>query len=177
MPGSRIIASAGPEAWRRWAKSLDAARASGDDQRMTIRIQCLCIDTADPGTIAAFWESALGWRRTLDEADEVCLEPPEGSPENGIAPDLLFLRVPENKVVKNRLHLDLRPADQSAEVARLEDLGASRVDVGQGDVSWVVMADPDGNEFCVLRSLTAGELPPGHDALGRRIAAGQLSAT
>jgi len=71
-----------------------------------------------------------------------------------VAPDLLFLRVPEEKAVKNRLHLDLRPADQAAEVARLEGLGARRVDVGQGTrVSWVVLADPDGNEFCVLRVL------------------------
>jgi Glyoxalase-like domain len=76
------------------------------------------------------------------------------------------------KTVKNRLHLDLRPADQPAEVARLEALGARRVSIGQGDVSWVVMADPEGNEFDVLPPLTADELPPGHDALGRRIAAG-----
>jgi hypothetical protein len=78
----------------------------------------------------------------------------------------------EGKTVKNRLHLDLRPADQSAEVARLEALGARQVSIGQGDVSWVVMADPDGNEFDVLQPLTPDELPPGHDALGRRIAAG-----
>ena len=82
------------------------------------------------------------------------LEPPEGTPEDGVAPDLLFLRVPEEKKVKNRLHIDLRPADQAAEVARLEGLGARRADVGQGtDVRWVVLADPDGNEFCVLRAL------------------------
>ena len=91
---------------------------------MEIRIQCLCIDTADPARIACFWESALGWRRTWEEEDQVCLEPPEGSPENGIAPDLVFLKVPAGKTVKNRLHLDLRPADQGAEVARLEALGA-----------------------------------------------------
>lgn len=76
------------------------------------------------------------------------------------------------KAVKNRLHLDLRPADQSAEVARLMALGARQVSVGQGDVSWVVMADPDGNEFDVLKPLTPDQLPPGHDALGRPIAAG-----
>ena len=71
-----------------------------------------------------------------------------------MAPDLLFLRVPEGKTVKNRLHLDLRPDDQAAEVARLEALGAARTSVGQGsEVSWVVMADPDGNEFDVLRPL------------------------
>jgi catechol 2,3-dioxygenase-like lactoylglutathione lyase family enzyme len=121
---------------------------------MQLRIQCLCVDTADPARLAAFWQAALGWRRTFDQGDEVVLEPPEGSPEDGVAPDLLFLRVPEGKAGKNRLHLDLRPGDQAAEVARLEGLGASRADVGQGpDVSWVVMADPDGNEFCVLEPL------------------------
>jgi catechol 2,3-dioxygenase-like lactoylglutathione lyase family enzyme len=120
---------------------------------MDIRIQCLCIDSAHPSKSADFWEAALGWRRTHDTDDEVVLEPPAGSPEDGIVPDLLFLKVPDSKTVKNRLHLDLRPLDQAAEVARLEALGARRVDVGQGDVSWVVMADPDGNEFDVLRPL------------------------
>jgi catechol 2,3-dioxygenase-like lactoylglutathione lyase family enzyme len=120
---------------------------------MDIRIQCLCVDSANPSKSADFWEAALGWRRTHDTEDAVVLEPPAGSPEDGVAPDLLFLRVPEPKAVKNRLHLDLRPLDQAAEVARLEALGARRVDVGQGDVSWVVMADPDGNEFDVLRAL------------------------
>ena len=139
---------------------------------MGIRIQCLCIDAADPARIAGCWESALGWRRTWQEEDQVCLEPPAGSPEDGIVPDLVFLKVPEGKTVKNRLHLDLRPADQPAEVARLEALGARQVSIGQGDVSWVVMADPDGNEFDVLQPLTPDELPPGHDILGRRIAAG-----
>jgi Glyoxalase-like domain len=129
---------------------------------MDLRIQCLCFDTTDPGGLAGFWESALGWRRTHEDDDEVVLEPPKGSPEDGVAPDLLFLRVPEAKAVKNRLHLDLRPKDQAAEVARLEGLGARRTDVGQGaGVSWVVMADPDGNEFCVLRPLTLEELTEG----------------
>jgi hypothetical protein len=126
---------------------------------MNIRIQCLCVDAAEPKKIASFWEAALGWRRTFDDDDQVCIEPPEGSPEDGVAPDILFLRVPEAKAVKNRLHLDLRPADQAAEVARLEALGARRVDVGQGpDVSWVVLADPDGNEFDVLRALPQDEI-------------------
>ena len=124
---------------------------------MGIRIQCLCIDTADPAKIASFWQAALGWRRTHEEDGEVVLEPPAGSPEDGVAPDLLFLKVPEDKVVKNRLHLDLRPDDQAAEVARLEALGARRIDIGQGEVSWVVMADPDGNEFDVLRPLRASD--------------------
>ena len=118
---------------------------------MDIRIQCLYIDTGDPAKIASFWESALGLRRTFEEEGKVVLEPPEGSREHGVVPDLLFLKVPEGKAVKNRLHLDLRPGYQPAGVARLEALGARRVDVGQGEVSWVVMADPDGNEFDVLR--------------------------
>ncbi|MGA2825007.1 MAG: VOC family protein [Streptosporangiaceae bacterium] len=122
---------------------------------MDMRIQCLCIDSAEPARIAAFWQSALGWRRTFEKEDEVVLEPPAGTPEDGIVPDLLFLKVPEGKAVKNRLHLDLRPRDQAAEVARLEALGARRIDIGQGAVSWVVMADPDGNEFDVLQPLTA----------------------
>src|SRR5260221_2425519 len=109
---------------------------------MDIRVQSLCFDTPDPGHVATFWEHALGWRRTQDSPDEVVLEPPEGSREDGVVPDLLFLRVPEAKTVKNRLHLDLRPVDQAAEVARLEALGARRASVGQrDDVTWVVMQD------------------------------------
>ena len=126
---------------------------------MTIRIQCLNIDCADPPALANFWAQALGWRRTFEEPDEVVLEPPAGSPEDGLSPDLLFAKVPETKTVKNRLHLDLRPDDQAAEVERLTALGARPVSVGQDDdVSWVVLADPEGNEFCVLRALTADEL-------------------
>ena len=122
---------------------------------MGIRWQCICVDSTDPRRIAPFWQQALGWRITHDTPDEVVLEPAEGSKEDGVSPDILFLRVPEAKSVKNRLHIDLRPDDQPAEVARLESLGARRVDIGQaGDVSWVVLADPDGNEFCVLRALT-----------------------
>jgi catechol 2,3-dioxygenase-like lactoylglutathione lyase family enzyme len=126
---------------------------------MSLRVQCLCVDTQDPDHLARFWADVLGWRRTYEEPDEVVLEPPAGSPEDGVAPDLLFLRVPEDKAGKNRLHLDLRPEDQEAEVSRLEALGARRVSVGQGeDVTWVVLADPDGNEFCVLRALRPDEL-------------------
>jgi hypothetical protein len=65
-------------------------------------------------------------------------------------PGLLFVRVTEAKTVKNRLHVDFRPDDQDVEVDRLLALGATRVDIGQGETSWVVLADPEGNEFCVL---------------------------
>jgi predicted enzyme related to lactoylglutathione lyase len=123
---------------------------------MSLRWQCVCVDTTDPGRLAAFWVEALGWSRTHDDPHEVVLEPPAESNADGMMPDLLFLRVPEAKQVKNRLHLDLRPDDQAAEVARLESLGARRISVGQRDVSWIVMADPDGNEFCVLPARPAG---------------------
>lgn len=129
---------------------------------MGLRIQCVLIDSTDPIKLAAFWEAALGWRLTIDKDGDAVLEPPEDSPEYGIAADLLIERVPEEKTAKNRLHLDLRPDDQAAEVQRLESLGARRIDIGQPpDVSWVVMADPDGNEFCVLRALPPGESTTG----------------
>jgi hypothetical protein len=73
-------------------------------------------------------------------------------------PDLLFLRVPKPQAGKNRLHLDLRPDDQAAEVERVKSLGARPVEIGQqGDESWVVLADPEGNEFCILRQLQPGD--------------------
>ena len=126
---------------------------------MTLRIQNLSIDSRDPSRLAAFWAEVLGWRVTFEEPEEVVLEPPAGSPEENVVPDVLFLLVPEERVVKNRLHLDLRPSDQAAEVERLTGLGATHVDVGQSsDVTWVVLADPEGNEFCVLRALTDEEL-------------------
>jgi predicted enzyme related to lactoylglutathione lyase len=130
---------------------------------MTLRWQCVVVDCADPEPVATFWAAALGWRRTHVSADggEIVLEPAEGSPEDGISPDLLFIRVPDPTPGKNRLHLDLRPTDQAAEVARLESLGGTRAEVGQGerpDASWVVMQDVEGNELCVLRAFTEAEL-------------------
>ncbi len=115
---------------------------------MTIRWQCICVDTTDPARVAGFWQEALGWRRTHDSPDEVVLEPPAGSPEDGVAPDILFLRVPEQKTVKNRLHLDIN-VDDPGEVGALVRLGAAVVAEHPG---WVVLADPEGNEFCILRN-------------------------
>jgi predicted enzyme related to lactoylglutathione lyase len=121
-----------------------------------MRIQCLIIDCHDPSVVAGFWEAALGWRRTHDTPEQIVLEPPEGSPEDGVAPDLLFLRVPDPTPGKNRLHLDLRPQDQAEEVRRLTTLGAEPASIGQPeDAPWVVLADPEGNEFCVLPPLPA----------------------
>ncbi len=120
-----------------------------------LRIQCITIDCENPRTLADFWAAALDWKITFEDENEVALELLDGSPEVGRIPDLLFIKNPDLKSVKNRLHLDLRPLDQEAEVSRLESLGAKRIEIGQSDdsdTSWVVMADPEGNEFCVLRA-------------------------
>ena len=118
---------------------------------MDIRIQCVVIDAHDCERLARFWSRALGWRITYRSETEWAIEPPEGSPEVDVAPDVMFVQVPDRKTVKNRLHFDLRPGDQQAEVDRLIELGARCTDIGQpNDASWVVMADPEGNEFCVL---------------------------
>lgn len=125
---------------------------------MSIRIETLAVDARDPAAQAAWWAEALGWRITEQEDDEVVVAPDDRSGHR--VSELLFLRVPEGKEVKNRLHLDLRPDDQDTEVVRFEGLGARRVDVGQSDdVTWVVLADPEGNEFCILRAATPDASP------------------
>ena len=118
---------------------------------MEIRIQCVVVDSHDCERLATFWSQALGWRITFRSDEEWAIEPPEGDPAVDVAPDILFVKVPDEKITKNRLHFDLRPLDQAAQVERLVGLGARHADIGQGDdVSWVVLADPEGNEFCVL---------------------------
>jgi hypothetical protein len=125
---------------------------------MSIRLQNISFDCLDANRLAEFWAAALGWRITSVDPEEVVIEPPVGSRDEGIAPDIIFLPVTEDRVAKNRVHLDLRPSDQVAEVQRLEGLGATRVDIGQpSDCTWVVLADPEGNEFCVLRPYTDEE--------------------
>ena len=123
---------------------------------MPLTIDWLAFDAADPKSLARFWLEALDdyvLSYEDDEGDEVAI-----SPTGRDAWNILFLKVPDKKAVKNRLHLDLRPKDQEAEVERLLALGAKKVDVGQSDdVTWVVMADPEDNEFCVLRALTPEE--------------------
>src|SRR5438552_2658310 len=111
---------------------------------MGLLAEWLDIDCADPAALARFWAEALDYTTEPgDSSDEAAIIPKDGQ---GV--QILFLRVPEGKAVKNRLHLDLRPDDQDAEVARLLGLGAKQVDIGQGSQSWVVLADPEGNEFC-----------------------------
>jgi Glyoxalase-like domain len=112
---------------------------------MALEWEQVIIDSADPEALGRWWVDALGWVIVNDAPDEFEIRP---APDR--IPGLLFASVPEPKTLKNRLHLDLRPDDQTAEVERLLGLGATRADVGQGDQSWVVLADPEGNEFCVL---------------------------
>lgn len=103
------------------------------------------VDATDPARLARWWSEVLGFRIAYEAPDEVGIEGSGG-------PALVFVAVPDQKSAKNRLHIDLNPDDQAAEVERLVNMGARHVDVGQGQVSWTVLADPEGNEFCVLRA-------------------------
>jgi predicted enzyme related to lactoylglutathione lyase len=104
------------------------------------------VDAGHPALMARFWAAVLDYQIVFEQPDEVVI-----AKDRDTYPGIIFVPVPEPKSVKNRLHIDLNPDDQDAEVARLLALGAKRVDVGQSDeVTWVVMADPEGNEFCVL---------------------------
>ncbi|MEV7470027.1 VOC family protein [Streptomyces kronopolitis] len=116
--------------------------------RDTGPMAAVVVDCTDPRAMARFWGEAMDW--TLHEAtdDRAVLRS-----ARRVGPYLEFLRTPDAKTVKNRTHLDLRPYpgdEQAAEVSRLRALGATEVDLGQGDVPWTVLADPEGNEFCVL---------------------------
>ncbi|BBX68881.1 VOC family protein [Mycolicibacterium psychrotolerans] len=112
---------------------------------MGLRFSDVCIDAHDTHALASWWSRVLGWPAEDTDDGDVALRAPAAA-----GPDWLFLAVPEEKVVKNRIHFDFTPEDQDAEVARVLELGARRVDIGQGDESWVVLADPEGNEFCIL---------------------------
>lgn len=103
------------------------------------------VDARDPVALGRWWNEALGWVVVNDDPADFEIRP---GPD--VLPGMIFEPVPDHKAAKNRLHLDFRPDDQEAEVERLIALGATRVDIGQGDVPWVVLADPEGNEFCVL---------------------------
>lgn len=110
----------------------------------------ITFDCADPPALARFWGQVTGL--------PVIEEPQPGYPESAVGdsrPRLYFVKVPEEKIVKNRVHLDIMPADrtQGEEIARLTGLGATIVSDRRPDIGWVIMADPEGNEFCVEMSL------------------------
>ncbi len=120
---------------------------------MPTRLVHLVIDAAEPARLARFWAAALGWEIAAEEPGEVDVCPRGYSYPDPVALPLVIVAVPEAKSGKNRVHLDLAtesPEHQAAEVNRLRGLGAVPADIGQGKVPWVVLADPEGNEFCVL---------------------------
>ena len=130
---------------------------------MSLRWYSVVVDCHDVAAQAHWWADVLDWHTIFEADDEVAIVPRHVTEESlrttpweQVGPGLVFVPVPEDKNVKNRLHIDLAPQlddDQGAMVKSLIAVGASRVDVGQGDeVSWVVLADPEGNEFCVLSS-------------------------
>jgi predicted enzyme related to lactoylglutathione lyase len=131
---------------------------------MPTRLVHLVMDANDVPALAGFWAAALGWE--IDDAsdEEIDVSPAGFSYPGPDAVPLVLVPVPERKAGKNRVHLDLAsqsPAHQAELVSRVRDLGAQPVDLGQGDVPWVVLADPEGNEFCVLepREVYAGTGP------------------
>jgi predicted enzyme related to lactoylglutathione lyase len=116
---------------------------------VTAALHHIVIDTHDLPGLARFWAAVLDWKILSEREREVVVGPHENAPVG-----LCFMPVTDRKTVKNRLHLDLTPgpAGRDAEVERIVALGARRVDIGQtGDESWTVLADPEGNEFCVIR--------------------------
>lgn len=107
----------------------------------------LVLDCRDPSSLAPFWARALGYIE-LGKVDNYVLLAPNGQP----GPNLLLQQVPEVKSAKNRMHLDIHTADIEGEAVRLEQLGARRVEaepLSEHGSNWVLMADPEGNEFCV----------------------------
>ncbi len=136
---------------------------------MVSRFSEIVVDCEQPRRLAEFWCAVLGYRVLDEEEGAIEIGPPDVSTEDDWAewqarlrreptpPTIVFVVVPEGKTVKNRLHIDVSPVEtsQPEEVERLIALGATKADIGQGDVSWTVLRDPEGNEFCVLRSLAS----------------------
>jgi predicted enzyme related to lactoylglutathione lyase len=122
---------------------------------MPTRLVNVIVDAADPPAVARFWSAALDWPVTYEEDGEVVVAPPDDDPaQAGQLPLVLGPPIADPKTAKNRVHLDVASRSdehQAALVARFEELGARRLDIDQGDdMSWVVMADPEGNELCVV---------------------------
>ncbi|MFV0462657.1 MAG: VOC family protein [Nostocoides sp.] len=132
---------------------------------MTLRWYTVVVDCRDVHAQAHWWAQTLGWPVVFEADDEAVIVPPAIAENPGaqtlqdwlaLGQGMVFVPVPESKTIKNRLHIDLAPhtsQDRAAEIADLESRGARRVDVGQTrEETWTVLADPEGNEFCVLSS-------------------------
>lgn len=126
---------------------------------MALRWYSNVIESTDPSKLAHWWARALDWDVIYEALEEVVAVPKwamefsQTLPFHRVPPGLVFVKVEHEKETKNRLHMDFAPHtsdDRDAEIARLIELGARPVDIGQGDAPWTVLADPDGNEFCVL---------------------------
>ena len=117
---------------------------------MSLEWEHVIVHTAHPVELGQWWADALGWVVVWQSQDEYSIRP---APDR--LPGLTFVTMLDAKVAKSRLHLDFHPDDQAAEVDRLLGMGAHRVDIGQGEQPWVVLADPEGNEFCILESKNA----------------------
>lgn len=120
---------------------------------MASQIHTITVDCANPLKVANFWAAALGAKLEESSDEEALVLDPHG-------PDLLFLKVPEGKIVKNRWHLDLTPEDNmQSEVERLVALGAQKIQLfEENGGKWTLMLDPESNEFCVLRSLAEKQI-------------------
>ena len=114
---------------------------------MGLELEAIVIDCQDATTLGRWWAEVLQWPYEIADDGFVSVFQPDRHP-----PLLFFMNGPDPKTAKNRLHLDFRDDDQQALVHRFVAHGATRVDLGQGDPSWVVLADPEANEFCVLAS-------------------------
>ena len=114
---------------------------------MGSRWRTVVVDAFDPPRLGRWWAEVLDYRVEREDPDEVHVVPADDA-----HPRLVFLQSPEAKAAKNRLHIELDPDDRDAEAERLVNMGARHVDVGQApDATWVVLADPEGNEFCLLQ--------------------------
>ncbi|MEJ7801203.1 MAG: VOC family protein [Ilumatobacter sp.] len=130
---------------------------------MALRWYSIVVDCVNVAAQAEWWRETLGWQTVYEADTEVVIVPAHVNEDSirsmrweQVGPGLVFVPVPEEKAVKNRLHIDLAPHtsdDRDAEIAALLERGATLVDVGQrSDITWTVLADPEGNEFCVLSS-------------------------
>jgi len=117
---------------------------------LTSTIKYMTFDCHNPLLLAEFWSAALGY----ETENSPVIDGATSKPRDGGVPQIFFLKVPEAKTAKNRLHLDIQPVDgaMESEVERLVELGATRIDAfNEPSETWTVMNDPEGNEFCVLK--------------------------